>query len=64
MPPNPQFWGNKNFQVPHFTPKLGGYGGRGFRRLNISKSPKLGGFRGLNYMQLYKEMVLEIGINE
>jgi hypothetical protein len=38
MPPNPQFWGNKNFKVPHFTPKLGGHGGRGFRGLNNHKT--------------------------
>ena len=28
MPPNPQFWRSQNFKVPHFTPKLGGHGGR------------------------------------
>ena len=38
IPPNPQFWRNKNFKVPHFTPKLGGHGGRGFRGLNNHKT--------------------------
>ena len=30
-PPNPQFWGNKSYQSPPGTPRIGGHGGGGFR---------------------------------